>query len=176
MRLAFVQLAAMILVAAPGHLAGQRLAPNPFPRAELGLRVNQPATPSAAAADLGMAARTSGGNVGGMILGGVGLGAAGLFGGALIGDRFQRFPCEDCIEGAFYGALAGESLAIPLGVHLANHRRGNLAPALAASLGIGALGLGAAAVTDQWGILLAIPVFQVAASIGIERHTARVRP
>jgi hypothetical protein len=134
-------------------LAAQRLESSPFPTFDTGR-----------------------GNVGGMILGGVALGAAGLFGGALVGDRFQRFPCEDCIEGAFYGALAGESLAIPLGVHLADRRRGNLAPALAASLGIGALGLGAAALTDEWGILLAIPVVQVAASIGIERHTARARP
>ena len=173
MRFAF---AALILAAAPCPLAGQRLTPNPFPRAELDLGTNPPSARSAAAANLGTATPSSGGNVGGMILGGVALGAAGLFGGALIGDRFQRFPCEDCIEGAFYGALAGESLAIPLGVHLADHRRGNLAPALVASLGIGALGLGAAVVTDQWGILLAIPVLQVAASIGIERHTARVRP
>jgi hypothetical protein len=108
-----------------------------------------------------------------MILGGVALGAAGLFGGALVGDRFQRYPCEDCIEGAFYGALAGTSLAIPVGVHLANHRRGKLGPAIAASLGIGALGLGAAAITDEWGVLLAIPVVQIGVSIGIERHTGR---
>lgn len=174
MRLALVHLIAVILAAAPTPLAAQRLPPNPFLRAQLGLHPRPAAMP--AAAGLGTGARSSDGNVGGMILGGVALGAAGLFGGALVGDRFQRFPCEDCIEGAFYGALAGESLAIPLGVHLADRRRGNLAPAIAASLGIGALGLGAAALTDQWGILLAVPVFQVAASIGIERHTARARP
>lgn len=175
MRLALVHLAALIIAAAPTPLAAQQLALNPFPRAELRLQPITAAMPSPAAG-LGTVARSSDGNVGGMILGGVALGAAGLFGGALVGDRFQRFPCEDCIEGAFYGALAGESLAIPLGVHLADRRRGNLAPAIAASLGIGALGLGAAALTDQWGILLAVPVFQVAASIGIERHTARARP
>ena len=175
MRFAPAHLAALILAAAPSALAGQRLAPTRFPRAELGLQANAPATPSAGAT-FGTGARPSDRHVGGMILVGVALGAAGLFAGALAGDRFQSFPCEDCIEGAFYGALAGESLAIPLGVHLANHRRSSLTPALAASLGIGALGLGAAAVTDQWSILLAIPVFQVAASIGIERHTARVQP
>ena len=98
--------------------------------------------------------------------------AAGLFGGALVGDRFQSYPCEDCIEGAFYGALAGESLAIPLGVHLADRGRGKLGPPLAASVGIGALGLGAAALSDQYGIMLAVPVLQLGASVGIERHTA----
>jgi hypothetical protein len=111
-------------------------------------------------------------DAGKVILGGVLLGAGGLVAGALIGGRFQGYPCEDCIEGAFYGALVGESLAIPLGVHLGGGRRGKAGPALAASLGLGALGLSAAALSDQWGILLAIPVLQIAASIGLERHAA----
>jgi hypothetical protein len=96
-----------------------------------------------------------------------------LFAGAVLGDRLQRYPCEDCIEGAFYGALVGESLAIPLGVHLADRRQGNAGIALATSVAIGALGLGAAAATDEWRLLLAIPVAQIATSIMIERHTAR---
>ena len=171
MRTPLVLLAALALAIPPRPVTAQRLAPSAFPSVESALTTGHPPVPRTAAG-LPAAARAAKGNVGGMILGGVALGAAGLFGGALIGDRFQRYPCEDCIEGAFFGALAGESLTIPLGVHLADRRRGNLAPALAASIGIGALGLGAAAVTDQWGILLAIPVFQVAASIGIERHTA----
>ena len=163
-------LAGITLPATP--LAAQRLEPRPFPRAAVSFGGQIPPTPRPATA-IRPAARPAGGDVGGMILGGVALGAVGLFGGALVGDRFQSYPCEDCIEGAFYGALAGESLAIPLGVHLADHRRGKLGPALAASIGIGALGLGAAALTDEWGVLLAIPVLQLGASIGIERHTAQ---
>jgi hypothetical protein len=117
-------------------------------------------------------ARSSDPNTGGMLLGGILLGAGGLFAGALLGDRMQSYPCEDCIEGAFYGAMLGESVAIPLGVHLGDRRQGNAGTALAASLGIGLLGLGAAAATDEWRLLLVIPVAQVASSIAIERHTA----
>jgi hypothetical protein len=32
--------------------------------------------------------------------------------------------------------------------------------------------VGAAVLTDRWGILLAIPVLQIASSIVVERHTA----
>jgi hypothetical protein len=100
----------------------------------------------------------------------------GLIGGALIGQHFESSPCEDSILGAFFGALAGESLAIPLGVHLGNGGRGDVGPGLAASLGIAAAGLGAAALSREGGVLLAIPVLQIAASIAIERHTAAGNP
>jgi len=172
MRLTSLLIISLTTTAVPRPAAAQRLAPNPFPRADLASSPRTP-PPSRPTAAIGTAAGSADGNVGGMILGGMALGAAGFFGGALAGDRFQSYPCEDCIEGAFYGAVAGTSLAIPLGVHLANHRRGNLAHALAASLGIGALGTGAALLTEQWAILLAIPVVQIGASIGIERHTAQ---
>jgi len=36
----------------------------------------------------------------------------------------------------------------------------------------GRWGLGAAALSDQYGIMLAVPVLQLGASVGIERHTA----
>ncbi|HET9725740.1 MAG TPA: hypothetical protein VFP28_02420, partial [Gemmatimonadales bacterium] len=130
-------LAGITLPATP--LAAQRLEPRPFTSSASSFGGQVPPT-LWVATDFRPAAHPAGGNVAGMILGGVAIGAAGLFGGALVGDRFQSYPCEDCIEGAFYGALAGESLAIPLGVHLADHRRGKLGPALAASIGIGAVG------------------------------------
>jgi hypothetical protein len=162
-------LAVLALSATP--LDAQRIQPSPFARADFGV------TPGPAVHwAMSVAARSDGPDEGKMILGGVLLGAGGLFAGALIGDRFQAYPCEDCIEGAVFGALIGESLGIPLGVHLGNGRRGTAGPALAASLGIGAVTLGTAAVTDKWGILLALPVLQIAASIGIERHTAAGKP
>lgn len=176
MRLAVALVIALTTLAAPLPAAAQRLASNPFPRTELastapvGQTTPGPTTAAPTAA-IAAGAPDTDGDVAGMILGAVTLGTAGFFAGAMIGDRFP--PCEDCIEGAFYGALAGESLAIPTGVHLANHSRGNLGSSMAASLGIGALGVGAATLTDNWSLLLAIPVFQIAASIGIERHTAR---
>jgi hypothetical protein len=194
MRPAFALVIALTIAAAPRPAAAQRLAPNSFPRMELAAPTTQLAPGSAAiapgsaaivpnptaivpnpttSAAVVPAARSADGDVAGMILGAVTLGTAGLFAGGMIGNRFQSHPCEDCLEGPFYGALAGVSLAIPAGVHLANHGRGTLGPSVAASLGIGALGFGAAALTDNWGLLLAIPVLQIAASIGIEQHTTR---
>lgn len=158
-------------VAAPPSLAAQRLEPSPFPTLDPG---QAPWTPPARLTST--APRPSDSNTGGMVLGGLLLGAGGLFAGALVGDRFQSFPCEDCIEGAFYGALAGESLAIPLGVHLANRRQGSVGAALAASFAIGALGVGAATVTGDWTLMLAVPIAQIASSIAIERRTARPDP
>jgi hypothetical protein len=162
-------LAALILSWAP--LAAQRIQPSPFARADLGSYSR-----TSAARLTGTRVPDEVTDASKMMFGGILLGAGGLIGGALIGQHFEGSPCEDCILGAFLGALAGESLAIPLGVHLANGRRGDAGPALAASIGIGAVGLGAAALTEQWGILLAIPVLQIAASIGIERHSAAGNP
>jgi hypothetical protein len=173
MRLAvllFTALAVAPTVAAP-PLSAQRLERSPFASLEAGRAPPPPAarlTPSVA--------RPSGSDPAGMVLGGLLLGAGGLFAGALVGDRFQSFPCEDCIEGAFYGALVGESLAIPLGVHLGNGRRGHAGAELAASLGIGALGVGAAALTDEWTLILAVPIAQIVSAIAIERRTARLDP
>jgi len=164
----FALLAAASSIDAPS-LAAQRLEPRPFPTFDAGR------APPTHARSIPTTAGPRGPNTGGMVLGGLLLGAGGLFAGALLGDRMQRYPCEDCIEGALYGALVGESLAIPLGVHLGDRRQGNAGIALATSVGIGVLGLGAAAATDEWRLLFVIPVAQIATSIVIERHTASDR-
>jgi hypothetical protein len=148
-------------------LAAQRIRPSPFPTVDIGLARRVDRLPTTGARVPSEAV-----DAGKMILGGVLLGAGGLIGGGLIGQHLEGSPCEDCIIGPFFGALAGESLAIPLGVHLGNGRRGDVGPALAASLGIGAAGLGAALLSEKAAVLLAIPVLQIAASIAIERHTA----
>ena len=166
----------LVLLAIPcAPASAQRIPPTPFARAELdvasGLRGYRATSPTA-----GARVPSDAVDAGKMVGGGLLLGAGGLVAGALIGHHFEGSPCEDCILGAFFGALAGESLAIPLGVHLGNRSRGDVGPALAASIGIAAAGLGAAAVSRQWGVLLAIPVLQIAASIGIERHSAAGNP
>jgi len=161
----------LVLLAIPGAPASaQRISPTPFARDGLvrsGLS-GYLGTPPAAGARVPAEAL----DAGKMMLGGILLGAGGLIGGALIGQHLEGAPCEDCILGPFFGALAGESLAIPLGVHLGNRGRGDVGPALAASLGIAAAGLGAAVLSREGGVLLAIPVLQIAASIAIEHHTA----
>jgi hypothetical protein len=99
----------------------------------------------------------------------------GLVTGALV---LRQTSCDelDCLAPAFYGGLAGLSIGAPSGVHLANGRRGRSWPALAASLAIGAAGLGAAILVEEPRLLLAIPVLQIASSISIEAAAGCERP
>jgi hypothetical protein len=110
-----------------------------------------------------------------LALGGLGAATVGTFGGALVGAKATtRYPCEDCgLEGLIYGGVAAGSTLLPLGVHLANGRRGNYRAALLASLGIGAAGLGVAIASQEGAVMLAVPVLQLVSSIAIERKTAR---
>ena len=82
-----------------------------------------------------------------MVAGGLLGGAAGVFAGGYAGLRLTEHHCEDCgIVGAVYGAIAGGSALLPLGVHVANRRRGNFGLSLLSSLAIGGAGL---AIADQ---------------------------
>ncbi len=109
-----------------------------------------------------------------LALGGVLAGTAGAFGGAWIGNEITKDACEDCfLEGLVYGGVAGGSALLPLGVHLANGHRGNYGASLLASLGIGAVGLGLAAATNEGAFMIPVPVLQLVSSILIERRTAR---
>jgi hypothetical protein len=106
--------------------------------------------------------------------GGVAGGVVGVFGGAWIGASMAEHGCEDCgIAEAIYGGIAGGSALLPLGVHLANGRRGRYGPSLLASLAIGAAGFALASATDEWRIMLGVPIAQIVSSIAIERGTSR---
>jgi hypothetical protein len=124
-----------------------------------------PVTPAGKQASLGV-----------MALGGVLGGAAGAFAGGIIGAKAAD-TCEDCaLEGLIYGFVGGGSAALPLGVHLANHRRGNYGLSLLASLAIGAVGFGTTLATHGDGrLMIAVPVLQLVSSIAIERTTAEDR-
>lgn len=107
-------------------------------------------------------------------LGGLVGGAVGTFAGAYLGAKATEDECEDCfLEGLVYGGIAGESALLPLGVHLANGRRGNYGLSLLASAAIAGAGVGLAAATHEEGILLAVPVAQLISAIAIERATGR---
>jgi hypothetical protein len=110
-----------------------------------------------------------------LALGGLGAATVGTFAGAVLGARLTtRYPCEDCgLEGLVYGGVAGGSALLPLGVHLANGRRGNYGASLAASLGIGAAGLAVAVASREGAVMLTVPVLQLVSAIAIERATAR---
>jgi hypothetical protein len=108
-----------------------------------------------------------------MALGGVLAGAGGALAGGAIGARLTD-TCEDCaLEGLAYGLVAGWSTAAPLGVHLANGRKGNYGEALFASLAVGAAGFGATLATGEGAIMIAVPVMQLVSSIAIEGATSR---
>lgn len=109
--------------------------------------------------------------VGGVVGGGVGLGAGALIGGVLGGgDKIcGDDPCG--FQEAILGAIGGEVALLPLGVHLANGRRGKYLPALAASAAIAGLGIALSGNGDRGEVMIAVPVLQLVSSILIERGT-----
>ncbi|MDZ7288985.1 MAG: zinc ribbon domain-containing protein [candidate division KSB1 bacterium] len=120
------------------------------------------------------------GSVAGPVAGGLWAGAIGLFAGGLIGARIDEASSDgyeewDGLAGLVIGAPIGEALLLPVGVHLANRRQGNLPLALFASIGIAGAGIGLAAAAEDGRILIAIPVAQLAACVAIERATSHSR-
>jgi hypothetical protein len=118
-------------------------------------------------------------NDGGMILGGLVGGTIGFFAGGFLGAAIATDRnCGDfCgLEGAVWGAAAGVSALIPLGVHVANRGRGNFAPSLGASLAIGLAGTGIAFAMNNAVPLLFIPVAQLITSVAIEHHSSTRSP
>ncbi|MGH7455675.1 MAG: hypothetical protein ACRENG_30245, partial [bacterium] len=105
-------------------------------------------------------------------------GTIGFFGGALVGYEIDKITSNyegewDGINGLIIGAPIGESLLLPVGVHQANGRRGNLPLAVLASIGIAGTGIALAASADNAKILVAIPIAQLLACSAIERSTSR---
>ena len=157
-------LALLALLAVP--LRAQRPAPAlPHYRATLPV----PTARSTSRGEAGIPAMAIAGVIGGTV---------GVFGGGLIGSAVGggNAICGDdaCgLEEAVYGAILGESVLLPLGVHLANGRRGNYGLSLLASVGIGALGILAVDASNDGIPLLVVPVAQLITSIAIERTTSR---
>jgi hypothetical protein len=102
---------------------------------------------------------------------------AGLVGGvvgAVVGVTVGGSCAElDCEPGAIYGLIIGEALGLATGAHLANGSRGNLGISVLATLAISGTGVAAAALADRGIVLVAIPVLQIAAAIGVQRRADR---
>jgi hypothetical protein len=115
-----------------------------------------------------------------LALGGIVGGGAGLIGGGLLGYGLETgvAGCEGdewCgFAGTVFGAMIGEAVMLPLGVHLANRSRGSYAPGLGMSLVVGLAGLTLAGATGGAAPLMvpAIPIAQLLTSIAVERRTA----
>lgn len=130
------------------------------------MRVEQPAAGGSAGA--GHAAVL----VGAGALGGV-LGFAGGF--ALAATLFP----EAGIGGGVMGGVVGESLMIPIAIHLANRRRGSYPTAAVISAGLGAIGALAVVASSAERpepvliAYLAVPLAQIAVSTVLERRALR---
>lgn len=121
-----------------------------------------------------------------LAMGGVVGGVVGLYGGGLAGGLIADRHCAKskshsagCFgefwTGVGIGALIGESVLLPLGVHIADRSRGNYWMMSLASLGLGVGGAALAAIPgNDWEgqTLIATAVSQMVASIVIERWTA----
>ncbi len=120
----------------------------------------------------------AGAGVGRPVLWGIGGGTLGALAGGLAAVPFVR-ACEGdevCAIPLFIGAALGESMGTPLGVHLAEGRRGSYPLAALASVGIAAAGVSAASLLSDKGaqaVTVMVPAAQLAASVFIERRTAR---
>jgi hypothetical protein len=109
-------------------------------------------------------------SVGQPVLGGL-LGAAvGFFGGAFIGSSLFGQRGYDAAGGAYVGAIVGEALVMPLGVHQGNRRRGKLWLDMLTSIGISAAGvlhIHRLEIDEAW--LITVPILQIGATVAMER-------
>ncbi|CAN5676255.1 hypothetical protein BH23GEM11_BH23GEM11_07100 [soil metagenome] len=115
------------------------------------------------------------------VLVGAGAGAAGGLLGGLALALVSDCSGETCAGPFIIGAVLGETLALPLAVHLAEGGRGSLGLVTLASLGVtvaGAVAMIALPNADvsQQGIAVLVPFGQIVAAIATERRTARRRP
>lgn len=158
----------LVLLALPPAVSAQRLRAPAFPRLEMAAAA--PAPPPLP----GTGARSSDdgeADTGTLVIGGLLGGLGGLYAGALLGANLGGQNCEDCgLAEAFYGAAIGSALGIAGGVHLANGRQGSFGHSALATLAIAGGGILAATTTGEAAILLAVPIGQIAAAVGIERR------
>ena len=165
-----------LLLVLPHAAAAQRVAPPAFPSFEAAsgesreLESPAPADGRAASRNAQTRRRSAGDLILPSLLGGIGT----FWLTAYLGSRLHDTPCEDCgLEEGLYGAAMGFGIGAAAGAHLANKREGPFGKAALVGMAIGVAGTLAAVETDEWRILLAIPIAQIASAIAIERGQRR---
>ena len=88
-------------------------------------------------------------------------------------DPCLASDCDSDLGSGLVPATAGLTLFTPLGVHLADSRRGSLLKGLLLSAGVAAAVWGGAALADDGKWLLLIPPAQITGAVLVERATAR---
>ena len=110
-----------------------------------------------------------------MVVAGTVLGAVGLFAGGALGvaaEDCNHHPSEFCgLGGAILGGLIGESIGVPVGVHLVG-RKGSLGGEIGTSFGVSFIGVLSAFASQGIGILFVPPV-QLMTSIAFERNAKK---
>lgn len=105
-----------------------------------------------------------------MLAAGAGAGLVGIVGGAYIGASLEQCGPDEwfCgLAGGIIGGVAGSTIMIPLGVHLASRRHSSFA----AKLGASALVFGASALLaypTQGVSILVMPLGQLIATVAVE--------
>lgn len=111
-----------------------------------------------------------------MAVAGLAGGAIGFLGGALIGSQLGLEYGEgefSDVEGVLLTGMFGESILLPLGVHIANQRRGKYMRNALVSASVAAAGLLMTEATGEPVFLFAVPIVQLGAAIRIEAGTRR---
>ncbi len=97
----------------------------------------------------------------------------GFFGGGFLGAGISGQRGYDSIGNSVIGAIIGETLVMPLGVHYGNKRKGSFVLDLLTSLTIVGGGLLTIKELDaDESFLLFIPVLQIGGTVAVERVTA----
>lgn len=174
-------LAAFVVCIAPAPLHGQRAPDGMFRSNASG---DWP-TPTWRAEVAGGSVVRAG--LGGLLGGALGVLAGGLAGGGITSRDCESGNPDQCLglalPGMVWGAAVGHTLAIPVGAHLANGRRGSLPRSLLVSGGIfAAEALAIAALVQDGrtthgalarGILVGTPFVQLVTSVLIESRRPR---
>lgn len=107
---------------------------------------------------------------------GILFGTIGAFAGGLLAYSMETSGCSSDLScsfgGIILGALIGEAIALPIGVHVASEKRHPLSGKIGRSLAVTAFGIGAAFVTQGYGIYL-IPPLQLAFTMSPELGSGR---
>jgi hypothetical protein len=114
---------------------------------------------------------------------GIGLGLVGFVAGGAAGYGLSsNCSGELCqLPAMFFGAAAGGTLGMALGVHLGNRRQGNLAIDFLAGAGVWGIGITTIVLTGGWKpptttvAAVAVPVAQLVTTVLVEQATSRPR-